>query len=322
MLEVENLNIFFNTRKGKIHAVRDISFSISEGETLGFVGESGCGKSITNYALMGLLAENASTRALKLNFLGHDLLTLPEAKFRKMRGKDITMIFQDPMSALNPSFTVGQQIMETLKVHGILEKAKRKKRAIELLEQVGISDPEKRLKTYPHELSGGMCQRVMIAGALALRPKLLIADEPTTALDVTIQAQILKLLKDLQKEYHMSLILVSHDIGVVKNMTDNIQVMYAGEIVESGITSEVFNNPKHPYTQALIKCLPEVNEEKGLRSRLPSLKGIVPNMLNRSEGCQFYPRCSVNEDKCTKRRIVLKEVNQRKVRCIKDVSDV
>ncbi|MBT6324564.1 MAG: ABC transporter ATP-binding protein [Bdellovibrionales bacterium] len=291
LLNVKNLSISFKTKSGIIQAVRNISFSINSGDTLGIVGESGCGKSITNLAIMRLLTPQAIVQADVLEFNGINLLNLKERKWQQIRGKEISMIFQDPMSALNPCFTVGHQIKETLKVHTSLKKKEIAEKAIDLLEQVGIPDPKTRISSYPHELSGGMAQRVMIAMAIACRPKLLIADEPTTALDVTIQDQILELLSKLQKENNMAMILVTHDLGVVAKHSKLLQVMYAGEIIESGITDQIINRPYHPYTYGLLQSLPSEHNTE-IKSILPSIKGIVPDLHNRPTGCQFHPRCN------------------------------
>lgn len=298
LLEIDNLNLKFKTSKGIIHAIRDLSFNLNEGETLGIVGESGCGKSITNLAIMGLLPDTAILSADKLDFKGQDLLTLKERQWQKLRGGDIAMIFQDPMTALNPCFTVGYQIEETLSLHRKdLTKVERKEFAIDLLDQVGIPAPNERSKSYAHELSGGMSQRVMIAQAIACNPKLLIADEPTTALDVTIQDQILKLLKTIQKKNKMAMILVTHDLGVVAENADRIQVMYAGEVIETGRASEVINNSHHPYTQGLLNSLPG-KSDGGFRTPLPSISGMVPDLRARPEGCQFNPRCPYVQEDC------------------------
>jgi len=304
LLDVKNLNIEFKTKKGLIKAVRDVNFTLKRGETLGVVGESGCGKSITNLALMGLLPDNGKVSAQKLEFEGKDLLSLKERHWQKVRGKQISMIFQDPMTALNPCFSVGYQLEETLILHDqSLNIRQRKERSLELLRQVGIPDPVKRLLSYPHELSGGMSQRIMIAMAIACRPKLLIADEPTTALDVTIQDQILRLLKEIQSQNNMAMIFVTHDIGVVAKVSDKLQVMYAGEIIESSSVDGILNNQKHPYTHGLLKSLPG---QKGLsfRSPLPSIKGMVPALNKRPSGCQFAPRCEFKQEKCDKNPIL------------------
>lgn len=298
LLSVRDLSIQFQSPKGVLEAVRGISFDLERGQTLGVVGESGCGKSITNLALMGLLSDNGQVHATKINFEGTDLLGLKEKQWQKIRGKEMAMIFQDPMSALNPSFTVGYQLEEMLKIHEPqLSKVDREIRCLELLKQVGIPAPESRLGAYAHELSGGMSQRVMIAMAIACKPKLLIADEPTTALDVTIQDQILRLLKELQETYNMAMIFVTHDLGVVAKVSDKIQVMYAGEIVESAKTNELVESPKHPYTRGLLRSLPGAKETQ-FRARLTSIPGIVPALNARPLGCQFQPRCSYASDKC------------------------
>ena len=319
LLEVENLSISFETKSGLLEAVRGISFQLDEGETLGIVGESGCGKSITNLAIMGLLAPNAIVKADKLVFQGQNLLALKERQLQKVRGGQMGMIFQDPMTALNPSFTVGFQIDETLKVHERdLSKKDRLDRSMQLMEQVGIPAPGQRLKAYAHELSGGMSQRVMIAMAIACNPKLLIADEPTTALDVTIQDQILTLLKDLQEKHNMAMILVTHDLGVVAQNSDRLQVMYAGEVVETGLTSSLIANPNHPYTCGLLASLPG-REERAFRSSLPSIKGLVPDLTARPIGCQFSPRCEYSDEKCKNEFPGLTEINEKKLRCFHPV---
>ncbi|OUR96670.1 peptide ABC transporter ATP-binding protein [Halobacteriovorax marinus] len=301
LLEIDKLNLKFKTSKGIIHAIRDLSFNISPGETLGIVGESGCGKSITNLAIMGLLPDTAILEAETLKFEGRDLLSLKEKEWQKLRGGDIAMIFQDPMTALNPCFTVGYQIEETLALHRKdLTKSQRTEFAIDLLDQVGIPAPKERSLSYAHELSGGMSQRVMIAQAIACNPKLLIADEPTTALDVTIQDQILKLLKTIQEKNKMAMILVTHDLGVVAENADRIQVMYAGEVIETGPSKEIINHAHHPYTQGLLNSLPG-KSNAGFRTPLPSIAGMVPDLRARPHGCQFNPRCLYVEDDCKER---------------------
>tara|TARA_Y100000590_G_scaffold323369_1_gene366317 strand:+ start:30398 stop:31375 length:978 start_codon:yes stop_codon:yes gene_type:complete len=320
LLEVENLSISFETKRGILEAVRGITFHLNEGETLGIVGESGCGKSITNLAIMGLLAPNAIIKADKLNFQGQNLLALKERQLQKIRGGEMGMIFQDPMTALNPSFTVGFQIDETLKVHEKeLTKKDRADRAMQLMEQVGIPAPGERLKAYAHELSGGMSQRVMIAMAIACNPKLLIADEPTTALDVTIQDQILTLLKNLQEKHNMAMILVTHDLGVVAQNADRLQVMYAGEVVETGFTSKIIEKPFHPYTKGLLASLPG-KETREFRGVLPSIAGLVPDLTARPSGCQFSPRCEFSKEDCTEKLPPLDEIGERKARCFYPVN--
>lgn len=317
LLELKNLSIDFDTLRGPLKAVDRVSFSVDGGETLGIVGESGCGKSITSLALMGLLAPNARVTADSISFQGQNLLELSENKRRKIRGGEMAMIFQDPMTSLNPCFTVGDQISEAIRIHTSASRSEQRMKSIELLEKVGIPDAENRLTAYPHELSGGMSQRVMIAMAIACRPRLLIADEPTTALDVTIQAQILDLLRDLQKEFEMALILITHDIAVVSEMADRTLVMYAGEVVEAGQTQALVNHPTHPYTKGLLSCLPEMNESSGQRSRLPSIPGLVPDLAHRPTGCQMNPRCSYADDRCRSEHPKLEENQDREVRCFK-----
>jgi len=323
LLEVKDLNVTFDTRKGPLPAVSGVSFEIQEGKTLGIVGESGSGKSVTNLAIMGLLPETAKIEAQGISFQGKNLLELKENQLREMRGGELAMIFQDPMSSLNPSFTVEFQIAETLEVHQkdkFPTKEKRRERVVQLLDQVGIPDPRTRLNSYPHQLSGGMSQRVMIAMAIACNAKLLIADEPTTALDVTIQTQVLELLRELQEKNHMGLILITHDIHVVAQMADQILVMYAGQIVESGKTDEVIANPIHPYTKSLLECLPSANLEKlaqskGARPRLPTIDGLVPNLIEKHEGCLLHPRCLYVQDKCRTVAPPVTRIQGRLIRC-------
>ncbi|MBI2520127.1 MAG: ABC transporter ATP-binding protein [Bdellovibrio sp.] len=300
LLDVQNLTITFNTKTGPLTAVRNLSFQMEMGETLGVVGESGCGKSITNLAIMGLLPPQAVTSATHLSLEGKNLLSLNEREWQCLRGKDVAMIFQDPMSALNPCYSVGDQLIETLLVHAEMSRSDAALESLNLMEQVGIPAPKERLKAYPHELSGGMAQRVMIAMAISSNPKLLIADEPTTALDVTIQDQILRLLKDIQEKRQMSLMLVTHDLGVVAQNTDRIQVMYAGEVVEAGLTQDVIHHSTHPYTFGLLAGHPDARKsgERNHKSRLPSIQGMVPNLRQRPKGCQFHPRCSFAQDTC------------------------
>ncbi len=296
MLQVENLNTYFDTRKGLVKAVDGISFSIDKGEILGIVGESGAGKSITGFSLINLIDSPGEIVEGKILFDGVDLTRLDEDELSKIRGGDISMIFQDPQMSLNPVITIGKQLIETVTFHNPeISKQDAHKKAVEMLELVGIPAPEKRMTSYPHQLSGGMKQRVVIAMALINSPKLLIADEPTTALDVTIQAQILYLMKKLTQEYHSSLVLITHDIGVVAQMCDKVAVMYAGRIVEYGSNQDVLYNPKHPYTKGLIQCLPKLNEEK---ARLYQIPGVMPSLLHLSDGCYFRDRCPYADDEC------------------------
>jgi dipeptide transport system ATP-binding protein len=294
LLELKDLTVTFATGSGAFKAVDGVSLDINPGEVAAIVGESGSGKSVAMLAVMGLLPKTATVAATKMSFNGHDLLGLPAKERRKIIGKDMAMIFQEPMSSLNPCFTVGFQIGESLKVHMGMDKAQRKARSIELLEQVGITEPERRLAAFPHQLSGGMSQRVMIAMAIACNPKLLIADEPTTALDVTIQAQILDLLVTLREKTGMALVLITHNMGVVAETAERVVVQYAGQQVERQSVPNLFATPRHPYTAALLAALPD--RAKG--ARLPAIPGVVPGLLDRPNGCLFNPRCSLADDKC------------------------
>lgn len=295
LLEIENLTVSFKTSTGPFKAVDGVSLVCDRGEILSIVGESGSGKSVSMLALMGLLPWTATVTADVMRFDGKDMLGLSAQQRRGIIGKDITMIFQEPMSSLNPCFTVGFQIGESLRIHLGMDRKERRKRAIELLNLVGIPAPEKRLGQFPHQLSGGMSQRVMIAMALACNPKLLIADEPTTALDVTIQAQILDLLVDLQNSHDMGLILITHDMGVVAETAERVQVQYAGQKVEEQNVRDLFRDPHHPYTEALLSALPERATRHG---RLPSIPGVVPGQGDRPTGCLFSPRCKYATDRC------------------------
>ena len=312
LLTVENLSVSFGDEKAPFKAVDRISYTVNEGEVLGIVGESGSGKSVSSLAIMGLVDFPGRVTAEKLHFNQNDLLALKPKEKQKIIGADIAMIFQDAMTSLNPSYTVGYQIMEALKVHQGGSKAARRERAIELLSLVGIPDPKSRLEVYPHQLSGGMSQRVMIAMAIACNPKLLIADEPTTALDVTIQAQIIDLLLELQHKENMALILITHDLALVAESAHRIIVMYAGQVVEEGRAEEIFKSPLHPYTQALLKSLPEFAEGK---SRLQSLPGVVPGKYDRPQGCLLNPRCPYATEKCRSVEPVLVQINGRQVKC-------
>ncbi|MCF8210946.1 MAG: ABC transporter ATP-binding protein [Rhodoferax sp.] len=312
LLEIENLSVDFPSHSAVMHAVEGVSLSLEPGEVLGIVGESGSGKSVTMMALMGLVAYPGQVRADTLRFDGHDLLSLSDRQRRRLTGKDLAMIFQDPTTSLNPCFTVGFQLAETLKLHLGMDNAAARKRSIELLEQVGIPAPESRLAIFPHQLSGGMSQRVMIAMAIACNPKLLIADEPTTALDVTIQAQILDLLRSLQKDRGMALVLITHNMGVVSEMAQRVAVMYAGQIMEQRPASALFNEPQHPYTEALMAAMPERSDG---RSRLATIPGMVPGLYDRPTGCLFAPRCEHAQHGTCQARPPLRASSDGAVRC-------
>ena len=308
LLEIEGLSVDFSGFK----AVDDVDLSISEGDVVGIVGESGSGKSVSQLALMGLIAYPGIITAEKLQFAGNDLLQIPDARRRSLVGKDIAMIFQEPMTSLNPCFTVGYQIMETLKVHEGGNRVSCRKRTIELLEQVGIPAAQERVRNFPHQLSGGMNQRVMIAMAIACNPRLLIADEPTTALDVTIQAQILDLLLDLQQKKQMALILITHDMAVVAETVESVVVMYAGQVVEKQSADGIFSSPRHPYTAALLDALPERSLGK---LRLPTIGGVVPGRYDHIAGCIFNPRCQYAAAKCKAKPPRLRSEGNGAVRC-------
>ncbi len=294
LLEIDNLSVSFKTAGGEFTAVDRVSLNITPGEIVSIVGESGSGKSVSMLALMGLLPWTATITADTLRFAGKDLKTISKNELRKIIGSQMAMIFQEPMTSLNPCFTVGFQLSETLKIHLNMNRTERKKRAIELLDLVGIPEPQKRLSAFPHQLSGGMNQRVMIAMAISCNPRLLIADEPTTALDVTIQAQILDLLLKLQKEQGMSLVLITHDMGVVAETAERVAVQYAGQQVEKQLVKGLFAEPHHPYTQALLNSLPERSTSK----LLPSIAGVVPGQFDKPVGCLFSPRCRYATELC------------------------
>lgn len=308
LLQLENLSVTF----GNFKAVDSISYKVEEGEVLGIVGESGSGKSVSSLSIMGLIDFPGRVEAKQLSFQQQDLLSMPEKQRRQLTGSDIAMIFQDPMTSLNPCFNVGYQIMEAVKTHQGGTKKELKARTIELLTLVGIPAPETRLSAYPHQLSGGMSQRIMIAMAIACNPKLLIADEPTTALDVTIQAQIIDLLIDLQRKKKMGLVLITHDLALVAEVAHKVIVMYAGQIVESGPANEVFKHPQHPYTQALLKSLPESAVGK---SRLEALPGVVPGQYDRPKGCLLSPRCPYATPECREVQPVTQGDLDRQVKC-------
>lgn len=289
LVDIKNERLSFFTPAGEVKALNDVSIHLKEGEVLGIVGESGSGKSVTAYSLMGLTAHPGKLIGGTLQFNGHEIEEMGEKEMRKIRGKEISIIFQDPMTSLNPVYTIGNQITEVIRLHTDKDKKQAYARAKELLELVGINEPEKRLKQYPHELSGGMRQRVMIAIALACEPKLLIADEPTTALDVTIQAQILELMMELKDKLGMAIIMITHDLGVVASMCDRIAVMYAGRIVEYGTTDDIFYRPHHMYTKGLIRSIPRLDTKE--HERLVPIEGTPVDLLNPPAGCPFAPRC-------------------------------
>jgi oligopeptide/dipeptide ABC transporter ATP-binding protein len=296
LLAVEDLRVTFGTRRGTVHAVNGISFAIEPGETLGIVGESGCGKSVTALALMGILPRNGRVTGGAARFAGRDLLRLRERELRAIRGAEIAMVFQDPMTSLNPMLTVGRQIREAIQAHRNMGKDEATKQAVELLDRVGIPSAGARVRDYPHQFSGGMRQRAMIAMALACEPRLLIADEPTTALDVTIQAQILRLLKDLATERQTALILITHDLGVVAGTCERVAVMYSGIIVETGSARQVFAAPRHPYTLGLLGSVPRLDQPRGVPLR--PIEGAPRDMLSPPRACPFVPRCRFATDVC------------------------
>jgi len=312
LLEIEDLSVSFATRAGNLRAVDGMSFSVEPGEVLGIVGESGSGKSVAMLALMGLVAAPGIVKARRMAFDGRDLQAMSARERRHVAGKDIAMIFQEPMTSLNPCFTVGYQIIEALATHAGDSSRVRRRHAIELLEQVGIPAPESRIDAYPHQLSGGMNQRVMIAMALAGNPRLLLADEPTTALDVTVQAQILDLLLRLQRERGMALVLITHDMGVVAETAQRVLVMYAGQIVEQQHAEGLFAAPRHPYTAALLDALPERSPGA---ARLPTIPGMVPGLADRPSGCLFHPRCHFADRRCRAEMPELRGLDGATVRC-------
>lgn len=296
LLEVEGLTTAFTGDYGTNISVDHVSFHVDKGEVVCIVGESGCGKSVTSLSIMGLLARGGSVQEGTVLFEGQNLLEMAEKELDQIRGNQMTMIFQDPLTSLNPVFTIGNQITESIRIHLKLSKAEAKKRAEELLEKVGMPDAKGVMKKYPHTLSGGMRQRAMIAMALSCNPKLLIADEPTTALDVTIQAQIMKLLRELQQENGMSIILITHDIGLVAHMADRVIVMYAGQIIEEAAVKEIFKAPKHPYTRALLDTIPTIRDTAD--RQLKAIPGIVPESYDDMKGCRFAPRCAYRKQEC------------------------
>ncbi len=324
LLDVKNLRTSFFTEGGEVRAVDDVSFSVFKGKTLGIVGESGCGKSVTSLSIMRLIPSPPG-RIIggEILYQGRNLLQLSEDDMRKIRGNEISMVFQEPMTSLNPVYTVGNQIIEAVMLHQKLGARDARAKAIEMLQLVGIPAPEKRVDDYPHQLSGGMRQRVMIAMALSCNPQVLIADEPTTALDVTIQAQILDLLRDLQQKVGLGLILITHDLGVVAEMADDVAVMYAGRVVEHAPVVELFKNPKMPYTRALLNSIPTLSKDptgKMKKSRLEAIPGIVPNLLELPQGCRFQERCSFVTESCKGSEPELRSIgSNHQIRCVRDL---
>jgi len=323
ILEVKNLKTSFFTEDGEVKAVEDVSFDVYKGKTIAIVGESGCGKSVTSLSIMRLIP-NPPGRVVggEILYKGKSLLGLTDEKMRKIRGNEISMIFQEPMTSLNPVFTIGNQLVEAILLHNKMTSGEAINRAVEMLSLVGIPAPEKRIKEYPHQLSGGMRQRVMIAMALSCNPQILIADEPTTALDVTIQAQILDLLRGLQAKMGMGIILITHDLGVVAEMADEVVVMYAGQVAEQGTVHEIFKNPKHPYTRGLLNSLPSISRTN--KGRLETIAGIVPSLLNLPVGCRFQDRCKFVTDECKVKEPELRKIKDdnilpHSIRCIKDI---
>ncbi|GED51421.1 ABC transporter ATP-binding protein [Brevibacillus borstelensis] len=305
LLEVKHLQTHFKTEDGVVPSVNGVSFSVAKGETLAIVGESGCGKSVTSLSIMGLVAPPGEVVGGEIWLEGQNLLALSKKELRKLRGNKLSMIFQEPMTSLNPVFTIGNQLGEVFRQHRQMDKKEARAHSVEMLEHVGIPNAEKIVDSFPHQLSGGMRQRVMIAMALACNPALLIADEPTTALDVTIQAQILELLKKLNKEFQTGVILITHDLGVVAEMADRVVVMYAGEVVEQADVFSLFAEPKHPYTKGLLGSLPKLDEN---REELDSIPGSVPNPLDMPDGCAFHPRCPAATEECKQNKPQLQEV--------------
>ncbi len=321
VLDVQGLHVDIDTPRGPLHAVRDISFNVRRGETLCLVGESGCGKSMTSLAIMGLLPKAARRRAATLSMLGENLDTTDRGRINRLRGNKMAMIFQEPMTALNPAYTIGEQLMEHYIYHRKPTRAQARERAIELLEKVGIASAGQRLGQYPHQLSGGLRQRVMIAMALMCGPELLIADEPSTALDVTIQAQILRLLADLQSELGIAMVLITHDLGVVARIARNVAVMYAGQIVEEGPVREIFATPMHPYTQGLLSCIP-VPGRTAPGGDLGTIPGVVPSLVGELQGCAFRDRCPHAQPRCAQDVPVRGAGREHQWRCIKNEDGV
>jgi peptide/nickel transport system ATP-binding protein len=317
LLEIKGLKTYFFTEEGVVRAVDGIDLHIDKGETLGVVGESGCGKTVTALSVMKLIPMPPGKIVEgQMLYEGRDLVTLPPAQMRKVRGKEISMVFQEPMTSLNPVFTIGEQIAEAIRLHEGLGRRAAMDKTVEMLKIVHIPNPERRVKEYPHQLSGGMRQRVMIAMALSCNPKLLIADEPTTALDVTIQAQILELLNELKAKLGMAVLLITHDMGVIAETAQRVMVMYAGKVVEEAPVKELFKEPLHPYTQGLLRSIPRIDTAATQKKRLEAIPGVVPSLLNLPRGCSFEPRCPHAKPVCKDQEPVLKEVRRgHKVSC-------
>ncbi|TWE28434.1 ABC transporter ATP-binding protein [Prauserella muralis] len=313
LLEVSNLRVRFPTRHGRVEAVSDMSFTVAEGETVAIVGESGSGKSVTALSVMGLL-NSGSIESGSIRFRGEDLTAAEPRRMRQIRGEEIAMVFQNPMAALDPLYTVGNQVAEAIRIHRDVSAAEARARAVELLREVGLPDPERRARSYPHELSGGQQQRVVIAIALSCNPALLIADEPTTALDVTVEAQILRLMRTLQADHGTALLFITHDMGVVAEMADRVVVMYAGKVVEQGTVEQVLREPQNPYTLALLRSIPSPDISRD--TLMPAIRGSVPSLLDTPSGCRFHPRCPRVLDRCVREEPPLAALpGQRDSRC-------
>lgn len=315
ILQVKNLKTYFHTEAGLVKAVNDVSFDVEKGKTLGVVGESGCGKSMTSLSIMRLIEKPGRIEGGEILLDGEDIVKMSEDEMRKIRGKKIAMIFQEPMTSLNPVFTIGQQLIEALLLHENMTKKEAKERAIEMLKLVKIPLAERRFDEYPHQLSGGMRQRVMIAMALCCNPELLICDEPTTALDVTIQAQILDLINELKEKTGTSVMMITHDLGVIAEVADDVMVMYAGQVVEKASCDQIFDQPLHPYTDGLMKCIPKLDDDD--TKELSVIKGMVPSFDDMPAGCTFCPRCPEAREICRCKMPDLVDVDGRKVRCFK-----
>jgi peptide/nickel transport system ATP-binding protein len=317
LLDIKGLKTYFFTEEGVVRAVDGVDLHIDKGETLGVVGESGCGKTVTALSVMKLIPMPPGKIVEgQMVYEGRDLVTLPPAQMRKVRGKEISMVFQEPMTSLNPVFTIGEQIAEAIRLHEGLGRRAAMDKTVEMLKIVHIPNPERRVKEYPHQLSGGMRQRVMIAMALSCNPKLLIADEPTTALDVTIQAQILELLNELKAKLGMAVLLITHDMGVIAETAQRVMVMYAGKVVEEAPVKDLFKEPLHPYTQGLLRSIPRIDTAATQKKRLEAIPGVVPSLLNLPKGCSFEPRCPHAKPVCKDQEPVLKEVKRgHKVSC-------